>query len=118
MGAVTVAVSKKSVGAYVPAGKCVLADITFSASYATGGDTYTAAQFGMSKVDLVVPVGPAVASATSGFDVMPDTANLKLRLLGMNAAAGVGNALTEVANASNQSAVVARCLVYGDNPHV
>ena len=115
MGAVTVSIVKKSVGGYVPAGKCVLADVTFAASYATGGDTFTASQFGMNKIDAIVDCGAAFGSATTGYLAFPDLTNSKIRLLG-GAASGV--ALAEAANASNQSATVLRCLVYGDNPHV
>jgi hypothetical protein len=114
MGTVTVAIVRKSPAAYVPAGKCVLADITFSSSYGAGGDSYTPALFGMTKVDAIHPLGPAVGSATTGYDVMPDYTNLKLRLLG-GAASGV--ALAETGTAG-QTGTVARCLVYGDNPHI
>jgi hypothetical protein len=114
MGAVTVAIVKKSPGGYVPAGKCVLADITFSGTYAAGGDTFTPAQFGMSKVDVIVDCGAAPASATTGFVTAPDYTNNKIRLLG-GAASGVALAESAVAG---QTGTVARCLVYGDNPHV
>jgi hypothetical protein len=114
MGAVTVNIVKKSVGSYVPAGKCVLADITFSSSYAAGGDTFTPGLFGMSKVDAIVDCGAAVASATTGYVIAPDLTNSKIRLLG---GAASGAALTETGTAG-QTGTVARCLVYGDNPHV
>ena len=114
MGAVTVSIVKKSVGAYVPSGKCVLADVTFSSSYAAGGDTFTPDQFGMKKVDAIVDCGAAVGSATTGYVIAPDLTGLKIRLLG---GAASGAALTETATAG-QTGTVQRCLVYGDNQNV
>lgn len=112
MGAVTVAI-KKSTG-YSPVGKVVIADVTFSNSYGAGGDTFTAAQFGLKTVDAIVDCGAAVASSTTGYVLMPDLTNLKLRLLG-GAASGVALAETGTAN---QSATVQRVIVYGDNAYV
>jgi hypothetical protein len=112
MGAVTVAIRKRTgLGA---ASVIRIADVTFSGAYAAGGDTYTNAQFEMGTIDAIIPISPAVASATTGFDVMPDLANKKLRLMG-GAAAGVALAETAVAN---QAATVVRVLVIGDNPSI
>lgn len=106
MGNVTVAIVKsQSAGSM----KEVIADVTFSSSYGAGGDSYTAAQFGMGRI---IYIGPTTAqgSATTGYMVLPDLANNKLRLLG-GAASGV--ALAETATAG-QTSTVARLLVRGD----
>ena len=112
MGAVTVSIVKRQ-----PLGgvsRNVLADVTFSGTYAAGGDTYTASQFGMSTVHAIIPQGDAVGSSTTGYAVMPDLANSKLRLIG-GAASGVAGAETGTAG---QSSTVARVLVIGDHPYV
>jgi hypothetical protein len=112
MGAVTVAIVKRQ-----PLGgvaRAVIADVTFSASYGAGGDTFTASQFGMNTVHAIIPQGDAVGSATTGYAVAPDIAGLKLRLLG-GAASGVAHAETATAG---QTGTVARVLVIGDSPYV
>lgn len=111
MGAVTVVVRRRN---FVGASKEVIADVTFSGSYGAGGDTYTNANFEMDTIDAIQPMGPAVASATTGYAVMPDLANKKLRLLG-GAASGV--ALAETGTAG-QTGTVARVLVRGNNPYI
>jgi hypothetical protein len=110
MGAVTVAI-KKTV--YSSAGKIVIADVTFSGTYAAGGDTYTPGQFGMRNIDAIDCPG-AVASASTGFMLAPDLVGQKLRLLG-GAASGVALAENGVAG---QTGTVARVVAYGDNPYV
>src|SRR6266496_2824490 len=112
MGAVTVAIKKRT--GYSPVGKIVIADVTFSGTYAAGGDTFTPSQFEMKQVDAIVDMGAAVASATTGYVLAPDLANNKLRLLG-GAASGV--ALAETATAG-QTGTVQRVLVFGDNFYV
>lgn len=111
MGAVTVAIKKRN---FVGASKEVIADVTFSSSYGAGGDTFTLANFEMQTIDSITPCGPAVASATTGYDVMPDLSGLKLRLIG---GAASGAALTESGTAG-QSSTVARVTVRGNNPYV
>lgn len=111
MGAVTVSVVKRN---FIGASKEVIADVTFSGTYGAGGDTYTDAQFEMMYVNAIDPVGPAVGSATTGYNVMPDLTNKKLRLLG-GAASGV--ALAETGTAG-QTGTVARVRVLGNNPYV
>ena len=112
MGAVTVAFVKRNLGGGTA--RTALVDITFSGSYAAGGDTYTAGQFGMSTVHAINPQGAAVGSATTGYVVMPDYANSKLKLMG-GAASGV--ALAETGTAG-QTGTVCRCIVTGDAPYV
>jgi hypothetical protein len=99
---------------YGSAGKLTLTDITFSSSYAAGGDTYTNAQFGFNVIDAIIDQGAAVASSTTGYLAAPDLTNKKIRLLG-GAASGV--ALAESGTAG-QSSTVLRALIMGDNPYV
>jgi hypothetical protein len=112
MGAVTVAIVRRDMGQ--GATVAVTADVTFSGTYAAGGDTYVNSQFGLTRIDSIEPQGAAVASATTGFIVAPDLPNKKLRLFG-GAAAGIAFAESAVAN---QSATVCRVIVRGDNPNI
>jgi len=111
MGAVTVAIRAQN-----PLGgvaRSVVADITFSGTYAAGGDTYTASQFGMSTVLAMIPQG-CTASATTNYVPQVDIANSKIKLMG-GAASGV--ALAETGTAG-QTGTVARMLVIGNHPYV
>lgn len=110
MGAVT-NVNRKTV--YTSAGKIVISDVTFSASYGAGGDTYTHAQFGVTTVDAIVDCG-TIASATTGYVLAPDLSGKKLRLLG-GAASGV--ALAETGTAG-QTGTVARVAIFADEPYL
>ena len=112
MGAVTVAFVKRNLGGGTA--REAIVDITFSGTYAAGGDTYTASQFGMTTVHTITPAGAAVGSATTGYTVMPDYANSKLKLMGGSAS---GVALAETGTAA-QTGTVARCTVEGDAPYV
>lgn len=111
MGAVTVALRARQVLGGV--GRSCIADVTFSGTYAAGGDTYTPGQFGMTSILAMVPQS-VVGSATTGYTAAPDIANNKIRLLG-GAASGV--ALAETGTAG-QTGTVARMLVIGDFPYV
>lgn len=111
MGAVTVAFVKRNVVGGVA--RSAIVDITFSGTYAAGGDTYTPGQFGMSTIHAIMPQGTA-GSATTGYVVLPDITNSKIRLLAGSAA---GSPLAETATAG-QTGTVARCLVIGDSPYV
>lgn len=112
MGAVTVAIRRRDGGH--GSFRCVVADVTFSGTYGAGGDTYTNAQFEMTTIDAIIPAGDAVGSATTGYQVMPDLTNKKLRLIG-GAASGVAGAETGTAG---QTGTVARVVVYGDNANI
>ena len=112
MGAVTVAIVKRQV--LGGTARNVVADVTFSGSYAAGGDTFTASQFGLNTVNAIIPQGAAVGSATTGYTLMPDIAGGKLRLIG-GAASGVAGAETGTAG---QTGTVCRVLVIGDAPYV
>src|SRR3954471_5623905 len=104
MGAVTVVIPRRDGG--MGATRCVTADVTFSGTYGAGGDTYTNAQFEMDSIDAIMPMGPAVVSATTGYAVMPDLSGKKLRLMG-GAAAGVALAET---GTGTQGSTVARVM--------
>lgn len=82
--------------------------ITFDSSYVTGGEVFTAAQFGLSSIRVAINA-TIITGFAAGFahvDVLPQTdGTVKLRL---RAAAG-----TEVANAADASTVTARVTVEG-----
>ena len=112
MGAVTVVVrARNPIGGVA---KSCVADVTFSGTYAAGGDTFTPSQFGMTTI-LMMDAAGASATATTGYQVIPDLANNKLKLMGSNGAAPAAFAETSTAN---QSATVARVLVVGDHPYI
>jgi hypothetical protein len=112
MGAVTAVIKARNpIGGVA---KSCVADVTFSGTYGAGGDTFTPGIFEMTTILGILPLGPAVGSATTGYEVMPDLTGGKLRLLG-GAASGV--ALAETATA-NQAATVARVLVIGNHPYI
>jgi hypothetical protein len=94
----------------------VIADVTFSNSYATGGDTFTAAQFGLTTVNYISPT-IAFGSASTAYAVLPDLTGLKLKLHGMGASAATTVALTETTT-TDQHLTVARLIVIGDAPYV
>lgn len=89
-------------------------DLTFSASYATNGDTLAA-----SELAKIVPERKVVAdlvfvdyadfeASPSGHSVYLDRTNLKVKAF---------NGTTEIANATNLSAIVVRGMIeYGDDP--
>jgi len=112
MGAVTVAFVKRNVVGGVA--RSAVVDVTFSGTYAAGGDTFTPSQFGMTSILAMVPMGSAFGSATTAYVVSPDLANNKIKLM---ASAAAGTAPTETA-AAGQIATVARMLVIGDFPYV
>lgn len=116
MGAVTIS-NKTSGGAGVqPArGKMVEADVTFSASYATAGDTLDPKQLGLKGIrEVLVPshdsrTRKAVATAAS-------RAGKTVELGGTESAPKLlvfDTANTEVANATNLSTIVLRLRFIG-----
>jgi len=111
--AIAVSIVKRS--GLVPSGRAVVADVTFDSSYPAGGEPYTAAMFGLTRIDQM-QTAPALASSTTGLLCLADHTNSKLMLFGMAAAAGVGTALTET-NTANQSATTCRVVAY-ELPHV
>jgi hypothetical protein len=95
-------------------GRSCIADVVFSSTYATGGDTYTNAQFGMTTIQAIVPLGGANSGSTTSLVVVPDLANKKLRLEG---GAASGALLAENSTADVHLFSV-RVLVIGDFPYV
>ena len=110
MGAVTVAIIKRQM--LGGTSRNVIADVTWSSSYAAGGDTYTPSQFGLTTINGFFSSSAAGATST-GFAVVPDIPNNKLKLQG-GAASGVGFAEAS----GNQTTTTARLLVIGDAPYV
>jgi hypothetical protein len=111
MGAVTVSIKKTY---YTLGGKNVVADVTFSSTYANpAGDTFTPAQFGLDYVNNI-ECNTAVGASNVGYAVNADVTNKTLRLYG-GAASGVG--LAQPTNGGDQSATVARVVAHGNDPN-
>jgi hypothetical protein len=89
-------------------------DITFDSSYPTGGESLTAADVGLKKIEQVLSDAGAKNSAgTSMVPVRYDYTNSKLQGYEYNgASAGVAR-LQELANAFDASAFTARCTFIG-----
>ena len=103
MGALTASIKKRNPAMYMK-----VVDITGSASYATNGDTYTHALLEvLGQVDAIVDCG------TSGYVLVPDIANKKIKYF-----KGAAGLLVEETAATNLSAVVSRVIVFADNPYV
>jgi hypothetical protein len=83
-------------------------DITFDSSYVTGGESYTARNFGMGSVQAIYPDG-----MEDGYGMKPDYTNLKLKMFYADYDAVADGALIEVANGVNLSAVIVRCRILG-----
>lgn len=99
--------------------RVVYGTLTGSSSYATGGDSITPAAFGLDYVDFI-DVSFIINSTTSGYIVEqasssgnPTSSTVKLQVFGMNAAAGVGNAFTEITAATNLSTFSVIVQVFG-----
>ena len=110
MGALTVAIVKRN--ALGGTARNVIADVTWSSSYASGGDTFTPSQFGLTTVNHI-DANTASGPTNTAFVVVPDIPNLKLKLMG-GAASGVG--LAEATG--SQTTTVARVVAIGDAPYV
>lgn len=102
--AISVSIVKRS--GMMPTGRAIVADVTFDATYPAGGEPYTAAMFGLDKIDFM-QCEPALGSATTAYVCRADHANSKLQLFNSNGAAPA--ALLETATA-NQSATVVRVI--------
>ena len=110
MGALTVAIVKRN--ALGGTARNVIADVTWSSAYASGGDTFTASQFGLTTINHI-DANSALGAANTAFVVVPDIPNLKIKLMG-GAAAGVG--LAEATG--NQTTTTARVIAIGDAPYI
>jgi hypothetical protein len=104
--AISVSIVKRS--GVLPAGRAVIADVTFDSSYPAGGEPYTAAMFGLSKIDFM-QTQMAKASSTTANVCMADHTASTLMLFSSNGAAPA--ALLETSTV-NQSATVARVIAY------
>lgn len=121
MGICTVSVKRRT--GLAPVGKCVIADVTLSNSYADGGDTVQLSDLGLTTIDALVLSGNAAVPA-AGADVTgrvlvvihgaAATDNPKIAVYEQGAAAGP---LTEDAATTNNSTVTVRAIAYGDNYH-
>lgn len=121
MGICTVSIKRRT--GLTPAGKCVIADITLSSSYADGGDTVQLSDLGLKTIDALVLSGGAAVPA-GGADVTgrllvvihgaTPTTDPKIAVYEQGAAAGP---LTEDAATTNNSTVTVRAIAYGDNYH-
>lgn len=109
--ALTVSIVKRS--GLTPTGRAVVADVTFDSGYPAGGEPYTAAMFGLNRIDFM-QAQAALGSSTTAYLCMADHTNSKLMLFNSNGAAPA--ALLETATA-NQAATVARVVAY-ELPHV
>lgn len=89
--------------------RIVIANITFDSSYATGGESLTASDLGLTTIDHVSP-----GVSTGGYVTVYDHTNSKLlALYGDNNNAADGP-LIDVASTTDLSAVVVRVQVTGN----
>lgn len=108
MGAVTIANVANNAGS---AGyRSVSADVTFSASYATGGDTFPIATLGLSQVYQLLTVDGTMADGSGANSAsrvyVPNPHGIQVVLNGTPIAPTLkafSGATTEVANATNLS---------------
>ena len=116
MGTATVSVKKRNVG--VGASKEVVADITLSGSYATGGDTVTIASLELDSIDALM-----LTSNANGYNIQVvhganNRTAPKLKVYqGDNANAGAAAGI-EVPNATSLATVVVRVVASGENPNI
>jgi hypothetical protein len=104
--AISVSIVKRS--GMLPTGRAVVADVTFDGTYPAGGEPYTAAMFGLNKVDFL-QAQAGLGSATTAYVCMANHTTSKLMLFNSNGAAPA--ALLETGTA-DQSATVARVIAY------
>lgn len=113
MGAVAVTL----VG-YVPSGELrgVLADVTFSSSYATGGDTVSPAKLGLAEIiEAQVHTGTLASDTGRTTAFVPNSHGIQAVLAGTRAAPKLKafqGTTSEVANATNLSAVPALRILF------
>lgn len=122
MGNVAVAIRRRT--GLTPSGKCVIADLTLSSSYADGGDTVPLASLGLTTIDALVLSGASGVPSGGGADVTgrvlqvvhgaTDTTAPKIAAYVQGAGAGP---LTETAATTNLSTITVRAIAYGDNYH-
>lgn len=104
--AISVSIVKRS--GIARAGRAVVADVTFDATYPAGGEPYTPADFGLNSVDFLATEA-AKASATQAYTCLADHANKKLQLF---QGAGAINLPHLETTTANQSATVVRVIAF------
>jgi hypothetical protein len=87
----------------MPAGKAVIADVTFDSSYDAGGESLTASDLGLLNIEYLEAHQKGVGNRICQYDY----ANSKLRLY-----TALG---TEATTGSNQSAITVRIFAIGDS---
>ena len=92
MAGLTVAIQKRSVFGNK---RVRVVDVDFDSSYPTGGESLTAADLGLSVVDIVIP------SPKSGYVFEYDYTNSKLKAYWADYDAGADGALIEVGNGTD-----------------
>lgn len=112
MGNCTVSIKRRT--GLAPAGKCVIADITLSASYAAGGDTVLLADLGLTTLDALVLSGSNGGYTMEVVHGATPTTAPKIKVYEDKAVAA-STPLSEEAAATNLSAITVRAVVYGDN---
>lgn len=85
----------------------VVTEVTLDSSYPTGGEAITAAQLGLSKVDV------AICETNTGHIAQYDKANAKIKMYYADYDAVADGALIQVPNATDLSAVVVTVVAYG-----
>lgn len=111
MGTATVTIKKRT--GLAAAGACVIADITLSSSYATGGDTVPLSALGLKTCDALMLTGSNAGYTMEAVHGAAVTTDPKIKLYEDKAAAA-STPLSEEANATNVSAVTVRAVIFGD----
>ena len=83
--------------------RCVIADVTFDSSYATGGESLTNTDLGLTRSLMSLDAGVA----TTGHACPYDYTNQKLMAF---------NGTTQIANTTDLSAVTTRVVAIGKGP--
>jgi hypothetical protein len=91
--------------------KVRMADVTFTGSYATGGEAITPASVGMKRIMNVLGVVTEAAGQTTAWQIFWDSANQKLKMFG--AAVGATGA-TEHAAAAYATSTVGHLMFVGE----
>ena len=87
---------------------------TFDSSYATGGESLTAADVKMKRITHVTPELASNSGKTAGVVVGYDYTNSKLYALTAAAVPGSGSLLQEVASTTNLSTLAVRLRIEGE----
>jgi hypothetical protein len=113
MGACTAAIQKVYI---IGDRKEVIADVTMSGSYATGGDTCPATLLGLDLELNIVDVCGRAYNGTLAFDAHYNHATNKMMLFGTNATPGAAVGDPEVPSTTNVAAYVVRVRAVGKGP--